>query len=159
MKRAPRTCSSRPVGTPVHPRGCPIPWSRAVGAGVANAGSRAYAGVAMSTTVSARRLLGRRIECAALDQLVAAAQACGEVRADVAGVDIAMLMMAATNTCAPANELQPQLWRRYLALMLDGLRPGATSALPAPALTGARVSRGRRALTRGGAVGGRRTVS
>jgi AcrR family transcriptional regulator len=95
---------------------------------------------------------------AALDQLVAAAQACGEVRADVAGVDIAMLMMAATNTCAPANELQPQLWRRYLALMIDGLRPGATSALPAPALTGA-VSRGRRALTRGRSVGGRRTVS
>ena len=75
MKRAPPTCSSRPVGTPVHPRGCPIPWSRAVGAGVANAGSRAYAGVAMSTTVSARRLLGRRIECAALDQLVASVRA------------------------------------------------------------------------------------
>jgi hypothetical protein len=61
------------------------------------------------------------------------------VRADVAGVDIAMLMMAATNTCAPANELQPQLWRRYLALMIDGLRPGATGVLPAPALTGARL--------------------
>jgi DNA-binding CsgD family transcriptional regulator len=40
-------------------------------AGVANAGSRPYAGVAMATTVSAPRLLGRRSECAALDQLVA----------------------------------------------------------------------------------------
>ena len=42
---------------------------------VANVGSRAYAGVAMSTTVSARRLLGRREECAALDQLVASVRA------------------------------------------------------------------------------------
>jgi hypothetical protein len=82
---------------------------------------------------------------------VAAAQACGEVRPDVAGVDIAMLMMAATNTCAPAQELQPQLWRRYLAVMIDGLRPGATTVLPAPALTGARIraaaARARRAAT------------
>jgi AcrR family transcriptional regulator len=88
---------------------------------------------------------------AALERLVAAAQACGEVRPDVAGVDIAMLMMAATNTCAPAHELQPQLWRRYLAVMIDGLRPGATTVLPAPALTGARIraaaARARRAAT------------
>ena len=31
MKRALRTCSSRPVDPRVTPRGCPIPWSRAVG--------------------------------------------------------------------------------------------------------------------------------
>ena len=88
----------------------------------------------------------------ALDELVGAAQACGEVRADVAGIDVAMLMMAATNTCAPARELQPQLWRRYLALMIDGLRPGATSPLPAPAFTAARS---RRRSPRGRALTGR----
>jgi AcrR family transcriptional regulator len=74
---------------------------------------------------------------AALDEFVVEAQASGEVRDDVVGIDIAMLMMAATNTCAPARELQPLLWRRYLALMVDGLRPGATSALPVAALTAA----------------------
>ncbi|MGA2757430.1 MAG: helix-turn-helix domain-containing protein [Solirubrobacteraceae bacterium] len=63
----------------------------------------------------------------ALDELVAGAQRCGEVRPEVTGTDIAMLMMAATNTCAPAHALQPQLWRRYLALMIDGLRPQSTS--------------------------------
>jgi AcrR family transcriptional regulator len=68
---------------------------------------------------------------AALDGLVAAAQSSGEVRTDVTGADIAMLMMAATNTCAPAHELQPQLWRRYLALMIDGLRPQSTTLPPA----------------------------
>ena len=42
---------------------------------VANAGNPPYAGAAMSTTVSAQRLLGRREECAALDQLVASVRA------------------------------------------------------------------------------------
>jgi hypothetical protein len=61
---------------------------------------------------------------AALERLVVAAQACRELRPDVAGIDTAMLMMAVTNTCAPAHELQPQPWRRYLAPMPDGPRPG-----------------------------------
>jgi AcrR family transcriptional regulator len=82
----------------------------------------------------ASQLVGVKLELmAALDALVRGAQACGEVRADIAGVDLAMLMMAATNTCAPGQERDPQLWRRYLALMIDGLRPEAASALPAPA--------------------------
>jgi len=63
----------------------------------------------------------------ALDELVAGAQRNGEVRPEITGTDIAMLMMAATNTCAPVQALQPQLWRRYLALMIDGLRPQSTS--------------------------------
>lgn len=75
----------------------------------------------------------------ALDGLVAAAQRRGEVRDDVTGVDIAMLMMAATNTCAPTMELFPQLWRRYLALMIDGLRPGTTTPLPVAAVAGTEV--------------------
>jgi AcrR family transcriptional regulator len=81
---------------------------------------------------------------AALDAFVSAAQSSGEVRADVTGVDIAMLMMAATNTCAPAHENQPQLWRRYLALMIDGLRPQPTTLPPgvgAPRRTGRRPAR------------------
>jgi len=67
----------------------------------------------------------------ALDELVAGAQRSGEVRPEITGTDIAMLMMAATNTCAPVQGLQPQLWRRYLALMIDGLRPQSTSLPPA----------------------------
>jgi AcrR family transcriptional regulator len=75
-----------------------------------------------------------------LDELLARGQACGEVRRDVVGVDIAMLVMAATNTCAPTHGLCPELWRRYLALMIDGLRPGAASRLPIPALDHAAVA-------------------
>jgi AcrR family transcriptional regulator len=76
----------------------------------------------------------------ALDRLVGDAQRTGEVREDVSGIDVAMLMMAATNTCAPALEREPQLWRRYLALMVDGLRPGDTTPLPVPALVEVSVS-------------------
>jgi AcrR family transcriptional regulator len=97
------------------------------------AADRSFFDAAMRDAVADERLARAKRDLeTALDELVVAAQACGEVRADVAGVDVAMLMMAATNTCAPAHELQPQLWRRYLALMIDGLRPGATTPLPAP---------------------------
>ncbi len=48
--------------------------------GLPTHGATPYADVAMSTTVSAGRLLGRRSECAALDQLVASVRA-GQSRA------------------------------------------------------------------------------
>jgi hypothetical protein len=74
-----------------------------------------------------------------LDLLIVRAQRSGEVRRDVRGADVAMLMMAATNTCAPTHDLFPQLWRRYLALMIDGLRAGSTTRLPVRAATGLQV--------------------
>jgi AcrR family transcriptional regulator len=105
------------------------------------AADRSFFDAAMRDAIADEPLARAKRELeTALDELVVAAQECGEVRADVAGIDVAMLMMAATNTCAPAHELQPQLWRRYLALMIDGLRPGATSPLPAPAFTAARLA-------------------
>ena len=52
-----------------------------------------------------------------------------------------MLMMAATNTCAPALAAEPALWRRYLALMIDGLRAGTVvTPLPVAALSSARMA-------------------
>jgi AcrR family transcriptional regulator len=70
-----------------------------------------------------------------LNALLRRAQASGEVRDDIVGSDIAMLIMAATNTAAPAAERAPELWRRYIALMVDGLRPGVTTRLAVPPLT------------------------
>jgi AcrR family transcriptional regulator len=85
----------------------------------------AMRGVGDASGVTGEKLaLGR-----ALDDLVARMQRSGQVRSDVVGADIAMLIMAATNTCAPAHDLRPELWRRYLALMLDALRPGDTTPL------------------------------
>ena len=98
------------------------------------AADRSFFDAAMRDAAAEAELTGVKLELmAALDALVAAAQRAGEVRADIGGVDIAMLMMAATNTCAPAHERDPGLWRRYLALMIDSLRPHAASELPVAA--------------------------
>jgi len=72
-----------------------------------------------------------------LGALLARAQAGGHVRSDVVGADIAMLIAAATSTCALPQNLRPDLWRRYIALMVDALRPGETTTLnvPAPEIT------------------------
>jgi len=62
--------------------------------------------------------------------LIARAKEQGALRADIAPVDIPMiqLMVAAVTD----RTGQPDLWRRYLRLLLDGLRaePGAPSPLP-----------------------------
>ena len=45
------------------------------------------------------------------------------------------------------SQVAPDFWRRYLGLLLDGLRAGAATPLPRPPLTRAQLDRaaGRRA--------------
>jgi AcrR family transcriptional regulator len=64
-----------------------------------------------------------------VDALLERAQASGEVRTDIVGGDIQMLILAATNTCARSEDLEPDLWQRYIALMIDSLRSGVTTPL------------------------------
>ncbi|MEV5835506.1 helix-turn-helix domain-containing protein [Nocardia sp. NPDC052112] len=62
------------------------------------------------------------------------ARACGYVRPDLVPSDVlAMIPMVHTVTVF-AESVQPDVWRRYLALLLDGMRAPA-GALPTPALT------------------------
>jgi AcrR family transcriptional regulator len=97
---------------------------------------RSFFDAAMHGASSASGVVEEKLAlAAALDELLARAQASGEVRGDVVGADIAILMMAATNTCAPAHDRRPDLWRRYLALMVDSLRPGDTTPLLVDALS------------------------
>jgi AcrR family transcriptional regulator len=82
-------------------------------------------------------------------ELVRRAQRAGVVRADVSGQDLIFLVAAAGALGElPFPGLREDLWRRYLGLLLDGLRPqGATKLRPgAPA-------RGGRALLGGGGLG------
>ena len=69
-----------------------------------------------------------------VDELVTRAKAQGTLRADLQPWDLPMiqLMVAAITDRTGV----PGLWRRYLRLLLDGLRaePGATSPLPEPEL-------------------------
>ena len=73
---------------------------------------------------------------AALAGVVERAQADGLVRDDLRAEDIPFLLCAvggATGKCGSGGA--PDLWRRYLGLVLDGLRPEAASPLPVPAPT------------------------
>lgn len=71
----------------------------------------------------------------AVEALVARAQGDGTLRPDVSAHDLAALSMAIGSM---ATASQPELWRRYLALVLDGLHTGgaARTELPLPAPAG-----------------------
>jgi AcrR family transcriptional regulator len=63
-------------------------------------------------------------------QLVRRAQAAGVLRDDVAGTDLMFLMGAVASVGdVPFQGLRPDLWKRYLGIVLDGLRPEGTSKL------------------------------
>lgn len=69
-------------------------------------------------------------------ELVRRGQRAGVVREDVTGQDLVFLIAAAGSLGKlPFPELREDLWKRYLGLLLDGLRPeGATKLRPgAPA--------------------------
>jgi AcrR family transcriptional regulator len=71
-----------------------------------------------------------------VDLLVGRAQAAGALRADVTGRDLPLLSLMVSSVAEFAHDEDPELWRRYLALVLDGLRaaPGAARPLPGPPL-------------------------
>ncbi|PZG47346.1 TetR/AcrR family transcriptional regulator, partial [Spongiactinospora gelatinilytica] len=86
--------------------------------------------------VSLRKRQDARLR-AASDRLVAAAQeltaravAAGAVRDDVTGHDIVLLTNAVAQATSPLGDAAPGLWRRYLGLVFDGLRPQAAHPLP-----------------------------
>lgn len=69
-----------------------------------------------------------------LNALLRRAQEAGVVRDDLAGQDLGLLMTAAgAVTNLPFPGLREDLWRRYLGVILDGMRPeGATRLRPGP---------------------------
>ena len=70
---------------------------------------------------------------AGVDMLVANAHAAGVIRTDVTGTDVFLLMCAPVHVMDGLSDPPPDLWRRYLAIIFDGLRPEGASALPLPA--------------------------
>ncbi len=75
----------------------------------------------------------------AMMTLVERAQRDGYLRPDVVESDIPVLEMMISSLSGGANDVAPDLWRRYLRIMLDGLMterraPSALPALPAEAV-------------------------
>ena len=75
-----------------------------------------------------------------VSRLLERAQAAGEVRADLVAEDVPPLMGAAVSAAEPLLGERPDLWRRYLDVMLAGMRPGASGALGVPPPTGAELA-------------------
>jgi AcrR family transcriptional regulator len=73
----------------------------------------------------------------AVDLLLKRAQAEGQVRDDLSATDIPVIEFMLGGLTEYAGHVRPAIWRRYLVLMLDALRPARDSftPLPEPALT------------------------
>ncbi|MFE7721737.1 TetR/AcrR family transcriptional regulator [Nocardia rhizosphaerihabitans] len=88
-----------------------------------------------------------RVE-SAIGELFARAQSAGELRADAEPSDFFALIYMVGTMAEFAQPVNPDAWRRYLALILDGLRDPrfARPDLPAAALTPDEVDRARQHL-------------
>ena len=77
------------------------------------------------------------------EALVARAQASGAMRDDVAPTDIAVLQVIMSSVIDATRDVDAEVWRRYLALLLRGLsaRPDELGSLPAPPLPDADIPR------------------
>ncbi len=71
-----------------------------------------------------------------ITRLVERAQASGDLRQDFAATDVKMIAFMLGSIAEYAASVAPGIWRRYLAMLVDGLRPARdrVTALPVPAL-------------------------
>ena len=72
-----------------------------------------------------------------MTKLVERAQAAGDLRPDFRATDVKMIGFMLSSVAEYASSAAPEVWRRYLVMLIDGLRPSraGTSELPAPAPT------------------------
>jgi AcrR family transcriptional regulator len=68
--------------------------------------------------------------CEVVEELVDRARRAGAIRAEISGADIVLLLAGVHQTAAPVAHAEPQLWRRYLALVFDGIRARDAALLP-----------------------------
>ncbi|MFB9466600.1 TetR/AcrR family transcriptional regulator [Streptomyces cinereospinus] len=70
------------------------------------------------------------------ETLVDRAREQGAIRPEITGQDIILLVSGIYQTAAPLASAQPDLWRRYLGLVLDGMQAHSVPELPHPAPAG-----------------------
>ncbi|WP_079031938.1 TetR/AcrR family transcriptional regulator [Streptomyces specialis] len=80
------------------------------------------------TSPAARRL--QATATAALADVFARAQRAGTLRADAAIEDLAFVVWGISRTVDLTGDHAPELWRRHLALLLDGFRAAGAHPLP-----------------------------
>jgi AcrR family transcriptional regulator len=118
----------------------PDPWSGLVAAmeavALAQARDRGLFEAIGSAVSGDEHLRAHHVELMGrLAAIVDRAKAAGALRSDVEATDLPLLAAGAAGSCQAAGGDEPDLWRRYLGIMLDGLRPGAATPLPVPPRT------------------------
>lgn len=117
-----------------------------------------YATATMAGDLGLRQLMmfathGRDRVCYAREKmrpvvgkLVERAQAAGALRDDFSGTDLPIISYMLASAAEYASPVQPEVWRRYLALIIDGMRASrGVSALGVPALTPEEIEESMRA--------------
>lgn len=93
-----------------------------------------------------RRLEASRVELREkMQRIIGRAQVQGTLRKDITPEDLAFVAWANSSIVAATASVAPKAWRRFFALILDGLRTANASELPQPPLTQRQLFR---ALTR-----------
>jgi AcrR family transcriptional regulator len=72
---------------------------------------------------------------ALMTQIIGRAHAGGRLRPDFTLEDMAFITWSITRTIDTTAKTSPEIWRRHLAFILDGLQTPAAHPLPVPALT------------------------
>ena len=67
-----------------------------------------------------------------IERLVERAQAAGQLRADIRQTDIIFIVFVLIEATQLSHAEDPGIWRRYLTLILDGMRPGREGVTPLP---------------------------
>jgi AcrR family transcriptional regulator len=73
--------------------------------------------------------------------MIERAQAQGALRPDFTAEDVPLVFWTSGRVIEATEGVAPEYWRRYLGLLLDGLRAGAATPLARPPLTRAQLDR------------------
>jgi AcrR family transcriptional regulator len=65
-------------------------------------------------------------------KVIERAQRDGKLRADLGPTDLPLIQFMLGSVAEYAGTARPELWRRYLALLIDGLRPSREGTSPLP---------------------------
>jgi AcrR family transcriptional regulator len=79
-----------------------------------------------------------------MKQVITRAQEAGVLRADITLEDMTFVVWGHARTVEATAAIAPHVWRRHLALMLDGLRADAAHPLPEPPLQPAQAQQAMR---------------
>ena len=108
------------------------------------AADRGLKEVVLGTRRGQRRVTRARARIGpVVDELLERARAAGDLRPDVAGSDLGLIQFMLGAIIDYTHDVDPEAWRRMLAIVLDGLRArrDAPSPLPTPALDDAQLDR------------------